>query len=104
MKDIYKENGQCIEVFTSLKEALVMVYDQYINNKEWLDDDFSLCIEYKNGSFYFLNDQDEDGKFKKTGIKTIIESNPNTYQVYGDYEIIKTDTEEDDENCTWIVQ
>ena len=102
MKTIILENGQIIEKLT-LKEALTMIYDCYINNKDFLTDDFSLYIKYKNGTEYYISATDEIGKFKKTGIETVIENNPCTYQVYGLYQLVKVDESEDDENCTWLV-
>ena len=52
-----------------------------INNKEYMSDDMTLYIEYKDGSTYYLGGSFDDGKFKKTGIKNvIIRDNKDTYR------------------------
>lgn len=103
MKTIELKNGQIIEEYENLKEIKHMIMDNYIHNKEFLDDDCSLYIEYKDGSSYYICG-DEDGTFKKTGIKTVIENNPETYSVYGNYKPTKVDDEEPDDICTWLVE
>ena len=104
------KSQQIFEIFESRKEALAYIMDCYINNKEWLDDDSSLFIEYADGSCYYISGAEEDGKFKKTGIKTVIESNPATFSLYGDYRIYNIDDideeyseENDSEEKTWNV-
>lgn len=103
MKQIELANGQIIEEYESIKEIKQLIEWNYVNNKEFLDDDSSLYIEYKDGSTYYLSGANEEGIYKKTGIKTVIESNPCTYSVYGEYKLVKTDTEDDDINCAWLV-
>ena len=104
------KSKQYFDIFDSRKEAIAFIMDSYINNKEWIDDDFSLYIEYNDGSCYYLSGTVEDGKFKKTGIKTIIESNPSSFSLYGEYRIYNTDNteeeyseENDSEEKTWNV-
>lgn len=104
MTSIELANGQLIDIMENLKEVKKFIDDAYINNREYLDDDSSLYVEYKDGSHYYLHGADEEGAYKKTGIKTVIEDNPCTYTVYGDYELVKVDENEDDENCTWLVR
>ena len=93
-------NGQMIQILSSYKEMIAYVMDCYIDNKDFLTDDSVLYIKYKDGSEYILTDGYEEGKFKKTGIATMIEDNPVCYTVYGKYEVIKMDeTEEDSDSC-----
>ena len=108
MKTIETKGGMIFEVCETRKEIMAYIMDAYINNKEWLDDDFALYIRYKDGSDYYLSGADEDGKFKKTGIETVIESNPATCVLYGNYRIYNIDDideeyseENDDENKFW---
>ena len=110
MKTITTKGGQIFEIET-LKGIIPYVMDCYINNKEWLDDDFSLYIEYKDGSFYYISGAEESGKFRKNGIKTIVESNPSTFILYGDFRIYNIDDvemtyseENDSEDITWNVE
>ena len=79
--------NQIIEEYTSLKEIVSMVVDNYITNMDYLIPDQTLYIEYKDGSSYYVSDCIEYGKFKKTGIKKVIEDNGSTYAVYGNYSI-----------------
>lgn len=97
-------NGQIIEEYTSLKEIKSYIEDCYINNKDFLDDESSLYIEYKDGSTYSICVYEEEGKYKRTGIKTVIEDNPSTYAVYGDYKLVKTDSNDNDMECAWLVE
>lgn len=103
MRTIELVNGQIIEEYSSIKEIRQYIEDSYINNKDFLDGDSSLWIEYKDGSIYYICGTEEEGTYKKTGIKTVVESNPSTYSVYGSYQLIKTDPNDDDENCAWLV-
>lgn len=86
-----------------MKDALEFIMDNYINNKDFLDSESRLYIEYKDGSYYYLSLGIEEGKFKKTGIKSVLEDNPGTYVVYGKWEAVKTDSSDNDENCTYII-
>lgn len=110
MKTIETKGGMIFEVIESLKEIKSYIMDGYIDNKEFLDDDCALYIRYKDGSEYYLCGAVEDGKFKKTGIETVIESNPSTYIIYGKYRIYNIDDtdeeysqETDDEEKFWNV-
>lgn len=67
-----------------LKEVINLIMDNYINNKDYLDEEQYVSIEYKDGSSYTLYGNGEEiGKFKKSGIVKVIEDNGNTYSVYG---------------------
>ena len=110
MKTIETKGGMIFEVIESLKEIKAYIMDGYIDNKEFLDDDFALYIRYKDGSEYYLCGATEDGRFKKTGIETVIESNPSSYIIYGKYRIYNIDDideeyrqETDDEEKFWNV-
>ena len=96
-------NGQIVEVLRNRKDAIEFIRDCYVENKDYLDDDSSLYVEYKDGSHYYLSGSCEEGKFKRTGIKTVIEDNPCTYTVYGKWVLIKTDDNEDDKNCCYVI-
>jgi hypothetical protein len=53
VKTINKENGQIFEIIQSRKEAATLAKDiiaDTVCNGEWLDEDSSLYIKYKDGS------------------------------------------------------
>ena len=104
MKSIELSNGQIVEILKNLKDAIEFMKDCYIENKEYLDDDSSLYVEYKDGSYYYLSREIEKGKFKRTGIKSVVESNSATYTVYGSWKAIKTDTDDNDEDCCYLIE
>lgn len=112
MKTIETVGGQIFEIYETLKEIKEMIMDCYINNKGYISNDQSLFIEYKDGSTYYATGDYEEGTFKKTGIKTVIESNPCTFSLYGDYRIYNVDdmemeySEENDtdEDILWNVE
>ena len=83
------ENGfgniQYIEEY-DLKGIKEVIKDNYIENKDYVDDDMFLFIRYKDGSTYVMDGSGEEGKFKWNGIKTVIEDNGSTYSVYGDWD------------------
>lgn len=111
MKTIETKGGQIFEIWESRKEALHYIEMMDIN-PEWWDDNDTLYIGYKDGScFYIGGDGIAEGKFKKTGIASIIYSNCSTTAVYGEYTIYNIDdinetyTEEnDEEEKIWNVE
>lgn len=110
MKTIETQKSQQIFEICTLKEIMEYMMDCYITNKDFLDDDSSLYVEYKDGSNYYISGTVEEGRFKKSGIKTVIESNPCSFVLYGAYRIFNMDDtdeeysdEADDENKTWNV-
>jgi len=103
MKELRMANGQIFEIYETQKEITEMVKDNYINNADFLDDDFSVYIEYKNGSNFFMSATEKTGKFKTTGIKSVVENNPCTTSVFGEYEIVKTDTDDTNDDCCYTV-
>lgn len=96
MKTIETKGGMIFEIAESLKEIKSVIMDCYIDNKDFIDDDFALFIRYKDGSSYYLGGNDEEGKFKKTGIEAVIESNPATTTLYGNYRIYNIDNIEEE--------
>lgn len=96
MKTVETKGGMIFEVITSRKEILSYIMDNYIDNKDFIDDDFALFIRYKDGSYYYLGGADEEGKFRKTGIETVIESNPGTTVLYGNFRIYNIDNIEEE--------
>lgn len=100
MKSITLKNGQIIEEYAR-KEMLDYIAENV--ESEFIQDG-SLYIEYNDGSYYILmEDGDVTGRFKKTGIKCIIESNAACYCVYGKYRLEKVDESDSDEDCVWNV-
>ena len=77
-------SDQYVEEYKTLKGIMSRVMDNFINNKDYMTDDMTLYIEYKDGSTYYLGGSFDDGKFKKTGIKNVI-IDDGTYAVYGDW-------------------
>ena len=78
------DNYQLIIEKYTLKEIINLIMDNYINNKNYLDEAQYVSIKYKDDSSYILyGDGEEIGKFKKTGIAKVIEDNGCTYSVYG---------------------
>lgn len=75
---------QYVEEYTR-RGILTYIMDNYINNKDYMSDDMTLYVEYNDGSTYYLSNNYEEGKFKKNGIKRVIEDNGSTYSVYGDW-------------------
>lgn len=75
---------QYVFEYKTLKGILQQIMDNFINNKDYMSDDMTLYIEYKDGSTYYLGGSFDDGKFKKTGIKNVI-IDDGTYAVYGDW-------------------
>ena len=113
MKTIETKSGEIFEIWESRKEALKDIVD----NIMWFDDtgvwdsDSTLYIAYKDGTCFYVDDcGNREGKFKKTGIVSIIYSNACTTAVYGEYEIYNIDDvdekyseENDSEEKFWNV-
>ena len=113
MKTIITKGGQYFEIRESRKEALKDVVENIIWNNDtgWWDSDSTLYIGYNDGTFFYVDDcGNREGKFKKTGITSIISSNACTTAVYGEYEIYNIDDvdekyspENDSEEKIWNV-
>jgi hypothetical protein len=91
MTTIKKENGQIFEIFNTQSEAVEMIKDCFKNNKEWLSDDDTLYIRYKDGSSYYLSEGIEEGSFKRIGLELVIISNGSTNQLFGTFEIVQNE-------------
>lgn len=75
---------------TTKKKDIFDMMDDYIENfqYDWFnpcDDSFSIL--YKDGSFDCIDECYDGHKVKKQGIISIVHSNPETYFVYGNFEI-----------------
>lgn len=75
---------QYVYEYKTLKGIMSEIMDNFINNKDYMSDDMTLYIEYKDGSTYYLGGSFDDDKFKKTGIKNVVIDN-GTYAVFGDW-------------------
>ncbi len=113
MRTIETKGGQIFEILTNVKEAVAMALDNEIEmwKNDSLDDDYTLYIEYKDGSYFYLSADNVEGKFKKTGITKMIESNPCTTAIYGNYRIYNIDDtneeysiDTDDEYKGWNIE
>lgn len=110
MKTIETKGGQIFEIWESRKEAIHDI-EMMEMDPEWWDSNDTLYISYKDGSCFYIGDDGiAEGKFKKTGIVSIIYSNTCTVAAYGEYTIYNIDdidetyTEEnDDEEKCWNV-
>ena len=114
MKSFTTKNGQIFEVWESRKEALHDVADiidgiRYANEIGQHTDDF-LWVQYKDGSHYCINEDGEEGKFKKINIEAIIDENDCTMMIWGKVDIYNIDDidekyseENDDESKFWNV-
>jgi len=75
---------QYVYEYKTLKGIMSEIMDNFINNKDYMSDDMTLYVEYRDGSTYYLGGSFDDDKFKKTGIKNVIIDN-GTYAVFGDW-------------------
>ena len=114
MKTIETKIGQVFEIWENRKEAIHDIVDIIdgirfaIETNQRTDE--TLYIRYKDGSHYFIGEEGEEGKFRKTNIETIIDENPCTTMVYGKYRIYNIDDidetyspENDDDEKFWNV-
>lgn len=109
MKTLTTKGGQIFEIFENLSEAKRTINDDYLNNMDYISEDDTLFIKYKDGSIFSIFDVVE-GTYKKTGIETVILSNGSTTQIYGNYRIYNMDDtdieyskENDTEDTLWNV-
>ncbi len=78
-----------IEVMSKAKDIFDYL-EQYTNNLQydWFDpDDESFQILYKDGTAEYIDNSYDGHKIKRTGIQSMVYNNPETYIVYGTYEI-----------------
>lgn len=103
MKNIDLGNGQYIEKMTlneAIKYTQQAIEDFQYTNTESED---TYLVVYKNGTTFYLGDGEMMGKFKKTGIKSVIINNPETFCVYGKYQVEKANEKDLDAECCFIV-
>lgn len=77
---------------TKRQKDILDILDEMIENAEiygwdYMFEDDSFYIEYKDGKTYEANECGEYGTYKKKGIARIIYVNANDTQVYGKYEV-----------------
>lgn len=78
-----------VEIMSKQKD-IIDCMDEYIENIEydWFDaSDESFSILYKDGTFDYVDEEYDGHKVKRNNIQSIIDNNPCTYAVYGDFEI-----------------
>lgn len=82
------KSGQIFEQWESRAEAIHDVLNIIHDMKLAIQlcghtNEDSLWIQYKNGSHYHLSDYEDNNKFKKTNISSIIYTNENTTCIFG---------------------
>lgn len=106
MKVLETKSGQIFEIWESRKEALHDVADiidgiRYANKIGQHTDDF-LWVQYKDGSHYCINEDGEEGKFKKINIEAIIDENDCTMMIWGKVEIYNIDDRGNGRECQTV--
>lgn len=108
MKTIETKLGNIFEIYETKAEIVHMIRDCYIQNKD-VANDCALYVLYEDGSVYSNFGGQIEGTWKRTHIKTVIENNPSTCAVYGDYKLCNIDNideeyseENDAEDKFWI--
>ena len=81
-KSVQMDNGQIIESYNAegLKKH---VKDLRSDMGDYVDEDTSIWVEYKNGTKRIFGSGDSTKGLNSTGIKNYIENNANTTVVYG---------------------
>ena len=74
-----------MKTYTNIKEVTEMIETYRFGIIDAINTDFSLFVQYKDGRFYHLCNNGEDGIYKNTGIVKVLEINPRTSYVYGQY-------------------
>lgn len=69
-----------------LLESISYAVDDARSGYYW--DDYSIWVEYDDGSYFSYIEGDMDGVFRKQHIKGIIVSNGSTYEVFGQYKMV----------------
>lgn len=84
----YNESEGCgvtVEEMTR-KEILSYIADWFDTFRNCdFQTDMTIYVEYKDGSHYYKNDDEEDGTFKKTNIKGAILDDGYEYYICGAY-------------------
>lgn len=77
-----------VTVFETQKELLEQISGVIRDAKDLgMSEEESMYIIYKDGSKYFIYDEEEIGKFKRYGIKAAVYEHVNGYEVYGDFAV-----------------
>ena len=77
-----------VTVFETQKELLEQISGVIRDAKDLgMGEEESIYIIYKDGSKYFIYDEEEIGKFKRYGIKAAVYEHVNGYEVYGDFAV-----------------
>lgn len=77
-----------VTVFETQKELLEQISGVIRDAKDLgMSKEESMYIIYKDGSKYFIYDEEEIGKFKRYGIKAAVYEHVNGYEVYGDFAV-----------------
>lgn len=86
-----KDIDTFIEVEETTRKEVLSWLDEFLENLQYdwyTDDDTSYAILYFDGSRDFITQSDYDGhRVKRTGIASIVYSNPEDYIVFGPYEM-----------------
>lgn len=82
-KEMVKEISEIRDVLTFVDEARENLLDTAVSNEE----ETSVYIIYKDGSIYFKTLDEEEGKFKRYGIKAAVIETAYEYTVFGDFAI-----------------
>lgn len=82
-KEMVKEISEIRDVLTFVDEARENLLDTAVSNEE----ETSVYIIYKDGSVYFKTLDEEEGKFKRYGIKAAVIETAFEYTVYGDFAV-----------------
>ena len=86
-----KDIDTFIEVEETTRKEVLSWLDEFLENLQYdwyTDDDTSYAILYYDGSSDFITQSDYDGhRVKRTGIASIVYSNPEDYIVFGPYEM-----------------
>lgn len=82
-KEIVKEISEIRDVLTFVDEARENLLDTAVSNEE----ETSVYIIYKDGSIYFKTLDEEEGKFKRYGIKAAVIETIYEYTVFGDFAV-----------------
>ena len=82
-KEMVKEISEIRDVLTFVDEARENLLDTAVSNEE----ETSVYIIYKDGSVYFKTLDEEEGKFKRYGIKAAVIETIYEYTVFGDFAV-----------------
>ena len=82
-KEMVKEISEIRDVLRFVDEARENLLDTAVSNEE----ETSVYIIYKDGSIYFKTLDEEEGKFKRYGIKAAVIETAYEYTVFGDFAV-----------------